>query len=158
MKVGVLICLLLVGSVTRAGVESGAFEEARRVPRGGPPSFFIFTTSFGKYTIRHDGMGELGVNGTRRPFYLGQKIRLVGRLEQLYFREFEDDVLLLYQVSSGRVYLARMNQTTKRIRWHTPLQGSDAGPCVVEGEEAHCGAPEALTRIDLKTGSPVKSE
>ena len=158
MKIGVLICvLMLAGSVSQAGVESqavdeGAFERARQVPSKSQPSFFVFSTSFGKYTIRHDGMGELALNGKRRPFYLQPKIRLVGRLEQLYFREHKGDLLLLYQVSDGSVYLARMVQESKRIRWRTLVKASDPGPCVVEGDETHCGE---TAKINLTTGDRI---
>lgn len=156
MRLVVLICLLMLAvSVTRAGVEEGAFEQARQAPRAGQPSFFIFSTSFGKYTIRHDGMGELALNGKRRSFYLSQKIRLVGRLEQLYFREYEADLLLLYQVTDGTVYLARMVQESKKIRWLTQVKRNNPGPCVVEGDEARCGDDNDPIRIDLKTGAKL---
>lgn len=154
MKIGVLVCvLLLAGPVTRAGVEGGAFEEARRIGSGRQAAFFLFSTSFGRYVIRHDGMGELGSNGRRRMFYLSQKIRLVGRLERVYFREHEGDLLLLYQVTDGKVYLARMIQESKKICWSTLVTENAPGPCVVEGEEAHCGVAADLTKIDLNNGA-----
>jgi hypothetical protein len=153
MKIGVLVCvLLLAGSVSGAGGEDGAFEQAKEVPNANNPTFFRFTTSFGNYTIGNNGVGELGFNGKRRLFYLHAKIRLVGRLRHMYFREYQRDLLLLYQVSDGRVYLARMNQESKQVRWFTLIEGHDVGPCVVKGEEAHCGESEDIKKIDLKTG------
>lgn len=158
MKIGVLLCvLLLAGSVTQTGVETSTFEQAQRIGEGRQPAFFLFSTSFGRYVIRHDGMGELGSNGRRRPFYLGPKIRLVGRLERMSFREYQGDLLLLYQVTNGTEYLARMNQDTKKIRWLTPVEGNGIGPCVVDGDEARCGAADDLTKIDLNTGAPIKA-
>ena len=158
MKIGVLLCVLLLGvSATPAANDEGAFEPARCVPDISKPSFFIFSTSFGRYTIRNDGMGELGANGRRRPFYLSEKIRLVGRLKRMYFREHQGDLLLLYEVTGGKVYLARMIQESKKVRWFTPVEGSDIGPCVVEGDEARCGAADDWTKIDLNTGARVKS-
>jgi hypothetical protein len=145
MKIVVLVCLLiLAGSISRAGVEDGGFELAREVPNASQPQFFRFTTSFGNYTIGTNGVGELGFNGKRRLFYLNTKIGLVGRLRHIYFREYEKDLLLLYQVSDGKVYLARMNQESKQVRWRTPA----TMPCEVEGDVARCDE----TRIDLKTG------
>jgi hypothetical protein len=145
MKIVVLICvLILAGSISRAGVEDGGFELAREIPNASQPSFFRFTTSFGNYTIGNNGVGELGVNGKRRLFFLNTKIQLVGRLRHIYFREYEKDLLLLYQVSDGKVFLARMNQESKQIRWRTPA----TMPCEVEGDVARCDA----TKIDLKTG------
>ena len=153
MKIGVLVCvLMLAGSVCGAGVEDGAFEQATEIPDASKPTFFQFTTSFGNYTIGNNGVGELGFNGKRRLFYLHTKIRLVGRLRHIYFREYERDLLLLYQVSDGKVYLARMNQDSKKVRWFTLIEGTGVGPCVVKGEEAHCGESDDITKIDLKTG------
>lgn len=156
MKIGVLICVLLfVVTATPAASEDGGFELAQCVPDCSQASFFIFSTSFGKYTIGNNGMGELGTNGKQRPFYLHNKIRLVGRLKQMYFREHQNDLLLLYQVSDGKVYLARMIQESKKVRWFTLVKEKDPGPCLVKGDEAHCGAGDDLTKIDLTNGKYV---
>lgn len=156
MKILVLICVLLLGvSATAAVNQDGAFERARSVPNVMKPTFFIFSTSFGRYTIGNNGMGELGANGRRRAFYLNTKIRLVGRLKQMYFREYQNDLLLLYQVSDGKVYLARMIQESKQVRWFTLVKENDPGPCVVKGNEAHCGTADDLTKIDLGNGNYV---
>ena len=158
MKIGVLICvLLLVVTATPAANEEGVFEQARCVPNCGQATFFSFSTSFGRYTIRHDGMGELGANGKHRLFYLHNKIRIVGRLKHIYFREHQKDLLLLYMLSDGKVYLARMIQESKKVRWFTPIAGSSIGSCVVEGEEARCGDGDNLTKINLTDGSQMNS-
>ena len=154
MKIVVLVCvLILAGSVSGAGVDDGGFEQARAVPNASQAMFFRFTTSFGNYTIGNNGVGELGFNGKRRLFYLHTKVRLVGRLRHMYFREYERDLLLLYQVTNGSVYLARMNQESKQVRWFTLVEGTGIGPCFVKGAEAHCGENEEVKKIDLKTGN-----
>ena len=159
MKTGVLICLLLlVVTAVPAANEDGGFELARCVPNCGQASFFIFSTSFGRYTVRSDGFGELGANGRKRLFDLKPKIRLVGRLRHIYFREHQSDLLLLYQLTDGKVYLARMIQESKKVRWFTPIPGDDIGACVVESDEAHCGDGDNLTKIDLNNGARVKTE
>ena len=156
MKTGVLICLLLfVVTAVPAANEDGGFEQARCVPNCGQASFFIFPTSFGRYTVRSDGFGELGANGKKRLFDLKPKIRLVGRLRHIYFREHQNDLLLLYMQSDGKVYLARMMQESKKIRWITPIT-ENIGSCEVKGEEAHCGAADALAKIDLANGTYVR--
>jgi hypothetical protein len=157
MKIGVLICVLMVVSLAAQDpvVQPGAFESARCVPNVMSPTFFIFSTSFGRYTIGNNGMGELGANGKKRLFYLNTKIRLVGRLKAMYFREHEGDLLLLYQVSDGKVYLARMIQESKKIRWFTLVKETDPGPCLVEGDEVHCGEAGDLTKINLTKGNHV---
>ena len=156
MKIPVLICVLLLGVfATQAANQDGSFEPARCVPDANKPTFFIFSTSFGRYTIGNNGIGELGANRKHRLFYLSEKIRLVGRLKQMYFREHQGDLLLLYQVSDGKVYLARMNQDSKKVRWFTLVKENNPGPCVVKDDEAHCGAADDLTKIDLTNGNYV---
>ena len=158
MKTGLLICLLLlVVTAVPAANEDGGFEQARCVPGCDRPSFFRFSTSFGGYTIRSDGWGELGANRTKRLFDLKPKIRLVGRLRHLYFREYQNDLLLLYMQSDGKVYLARMMQESKKVRWITPIMDNIAS-CEVKGDEARCGEGDNLTKIDLNTGAHVKTE
>jgi hypothetical protein len=156
MKTFTLICVLLLGVfATPAAVDDGAFESARCVPNADKPTFFIFSTSFGRYTIGNNGTGELGANGKRRLFYLSEKIRLAGRLKQMYFREYQSDLLLLYQVSDGKVYIARMIQESKKVRWFTLVKDQSPGPCLVQGDEAHCGEGDDLTKIDLTNGNYV---
>jgi hypothetical protein len=155
MKTGAVICLLLlVVTVVPAANEDGAFEQARCVPNCGQASFFIFSSSFGRYTLRSDGFGELGANGKKRLFDLKPKIRLVGRLRHIYFREYQNDLLVLYMVTDGKVYLARMMQESKKVRWFTAIT-ANIGSCEVKGEEAHCGQGDNLTKIDLATGKYV---
>ena len=156
MKFAVLICVLMLTlSATRASVvETGAFEQARRIGEAHQRSFFLFSTAFGRYIIRHDGMGEVTFGARRRAFWL--KRGMVGRVEKVYCHEYQGDLLLLYEVSNGGGYAARMNQQSRKMRWLTPVDGNSIGPCVVDGDEAHCGAAEKLTKIDLDTGARLQ--
>lgn len=154
MKVLAVICfvVLTVTSSIASSIEladTRAFEKARRIGEGNQRSFFLFSTATGKYAIRHDGFGEVSLNARRRVFQL--KLGMAGRVEQVYFGEYQGDVLLLYEVSDGRgslAYLARMNQQTRKTRWLTEIGVDDIGPCPIEGAAAHCGS----ARIDLTTG------
>lgn len=152
MKAGVLICLLLmVGSSTQdAVVQTGAFEEARRA--GDPPqsTFFFFSTSYGNYVVRHDGLGEVGTPRRNLQFLL--KTGRIGRVERMYFQEYQGDLLLSFE--AGDIgYVRRMNQQTRKMRWLTPIDETVVNQCVVEGNEIHCGDGDNLTKIDLKTGA-----
>jgi len=62
-------------------------------------------------------------------------------------------VVLVYRVSNGSAYIGRMNQQSRKRRWLTPIPEQDVASCVVEGEEARCGAGDELTKINLNTGS-----
>jgi hypothetical protein len=154
MKTGVLICLLLTFPTTHAFQETAAFEKARRLGEGKQRSFFLFSTATARYTIRHDGMGEISSNRKHLIFYL--KIGRSGRLEQVYFHEYLGDLLLLYEVSDGMAYLTRLNPQTRKKRWVTALDVDKIGPCSIEGGAVSCGPTGDSTTIDLKTGAEIK--
>ena len=154
MKFRAAICLVLltfsaVQIPVRASLETAAFEKARRLGQGKQRAFFMFSTSAGKYTIRHDGLGEVQSPRIGTLFHL--KLGMTGRIEQVYFREYQGDLLLLYEVSDGRdslAYVTRLNQETRKRAWLTPINLADVGPCSVEDDIARCES----TAIDLKTG------
>ena len=155
MKLLAVICLLILTfsatyvPASRAAIETASFEKARRLGTGKQRACFMFSTSAGKYTIRHDGLGEVASRRIGTLFHL--KLGMAGRIEQVYFHEYEGDLLLLYEVSDGRdrlAYATRLNQETRKRVWLTPINLADVGPCSVEDDGAHCGS----TVIDLKTG------
>ena len=157
MRIGVLICALMlaVSTTQDAVVKTGAFAEANRL--GEPPglTFFMFSTSYGQYVIRHDGLGEVGTPGKHLQFLL--KVGLKGRVERMYFQEYQGDLLLSFEV--GEIgYVRRMNEQTRKMRWLTPIDATVVDQCVVEKNELKCGDGDNLTRIDLNTGSRVKTE
>ena len=155
MKIGVLICLLMIVSSTAqdAVVPTGAFAEARRL--GQPPelTFFLFSSSYGNYVIRHDGLGEVGIPGRNLQFYL--TTGMTGRVERMYYREYEGDLLLSFEVGETG-YVRRMNQQTRKMRWLTPIDATVVDQCVVEADEVHCGDGDEFIKIDLKTGARLK--
>jgi hypothetical protein len=151
MKVGVLICvLMMVGSTTQdAVVQTGAFAEARRQGDPAGLEFFMFSTSYGNYVVRHDGLGEVGTARRNLQFLL--KSGMSGRVERMYFLEYQGDLLLSFEV--GKIgYVRRMNQQSRKMRWLTPIDRSVVNECVVEENEMHCGDGADSTKIDLKTG------
>jgi hypothetical protein len=144
MKIIALICaLVMTVSAIQPAVETGAFEEARPVGE-----FFMFSTAFGRYIIRDDGMGEVTFGAKRRAFWL--KRGMAGRIDRVYFHEYEGDLLVLYEVNDKTGYMARMNQQQRKIRWTTPV----TGPCAVEGDVANCEA----SKINLTTGARVNPD
>jgi len=153
MKVGILVCVLIacVSAAAFSIVETGDFEEARRIGEGNERSFFLFSTAIGHYAIRHDGMGEVSINARRRVFFL--KLDARARLEKIYFHEYQGDVVFVYAMNNGRSYVARMNQQSRKTRWLTAVEGSNIGPCAVAGSEAQCGESDRLTKINLNTGA-----
>lgn len=155
MKTGVLICLLLITVPPTQGFqETAAFEKARQLGEWHQRSFFLFSTSTAKYVIRNDGMGEISAKKMHLIFHL--KVGAGGRVEQIYFREYQGDLLLLYEVSNGTGYLTRLNPQTRKRRWLTPIDVNKIGLCSVEAEAVSCGPADDLTTIDLKNGAELK--
>jgi len=152
MKIGVLICvLMLTGAATQdAVVQTDGFAEANRL--GEPPqqSFFLFSTSYGSYIIRHDGLSEVGIPGKNLKFLL--KVGMTGRVERMYFVEHQGDLLLSFEAGKTG-YVRRMNQKTRKMHWLTPIDASVVDQCVVEPNAVHCGKGDNVTKIDLKTGA-----
>ncbi len=129
--VGVAVLWSVALSVSAAGE---AFALADRVGEGNERSFFVLSTSAGGYVIRHDGMGEFtSPAGLRRVFVL--KVR--GRIDRMYFLEHQRDLFLMYEghdAASQWAYLVRMEQTKRKARWVTAIDGIGLGAPVIEGE------------------------
>ena len=113
-----------------------AFTLADRVGEGDERSFFMVSTSAGGYVIRHDGMGEFtSPAGLRRVFML--KVGAKARIDRVYFLEHQRDLFLLYEVHDTKsrwAYLVRMEQTKRKARWITEIDGVDLGAPVIQGE------------------------
>ncbi len=138
MRKLLVLCLgvAVLGSMAlNASAASESFALADRVGEGNERSFFTLSTSAGGYVIRHDGMGEFtSPAGLRRVFML--KVGK-GRIDRMYFLEHQRDLFLMYEVhdaSSRWSYLVRMEQTKRKARWITEIDGSELGAPVVEGE------------------------
>ena len=130
------VCLAVVIAVC-AAVPAGANEEspftlARRVGEPHLRYMHLFTTSVGKYTIRHDGFGEVYVGGRKKNFHLKASPR--NKIESLYFYEYEGDLLLLYR-SGGTGYLVRLDQQTRKIR-STHVVNPNFNPPVIRERSA----------------------
>ena len=157
MKIMVVICLLIIAAGAYAQdpvVQTGAFAEANRL--GDPPAltFFLFSTEYGNYVIRHDGLGEIGTPGKHLQFLL--KVGMPGRVERMYFLEYQGDLLMSFEAGKTG-FVRRMNQQTRKMRWLTPIDASVINRCVVESNEVHCGDADKLIKIDLKTGAAIKT-
>ena len=136
MRKILLVCLgvAVLWSVALGASES--FALAERVGEGNERSFFVLSTSAGNYIIRHDGMGEFtSPAGLRRVFML--KLGAKGRIDRIYFLEHQRDLFLMYEVhdaSSQWAYLVRMEQTKRKARWITEVDGTGLGAPAIQGE------------------------
>ena len=124
MKQFLMVCLLLVGAAfplasaraQRTADEVSPFVLADRFGEASARerTFFLFSTSVAKYILRHDGTGEATSRaGIRRSIYL--KVGAGERIERVYSLEYQGELLLLYQAGDSG-YLARMNQSSRKVR------------------------------------------
>ena len=126
-------------------------------------SFFTFSTNGYGYIIRADGQGQSSAKfgttpGSDRPrnfqLTMGQK----GHLERFYFVEYEEDVLLMYEVSDSRsdwAYVVRLDQKKLKPKWIKGVSGLNIGPALVEAEYGYLTAANLLIKIDLRSGAFV---
>lgn len=125
------VCLAVVIAVGAAGpvhaLGESPFILARRVGEPHRHYMHTFKTSVGKYTIRHDGFGEVYVGGWKKNFHLKANPR--NKIEWVYFYEYKGDLLLLYR-SGGTGYLVRLVQQTTKIK-STHIVNHDFEPPVI---------------------------
>ncbi len=127
-----LICLMWWPVALGTTFSAETFSLADRVGEPNARSFFLFSTAAGQYAVRHDGMGEMtSPKGMRRVFNL--RVGARARIENVYYLEHQGDLFLLYEVTGQVFYLARMEQTKRKLRWSTELRDVTDAP-VIDGD------------------------
>jgi hypothetical protein len=138
--------------------EERPFTAVGRIGDPGYRSFFIFPTRNSGYTIRADGYAESS-SGKARPRNFSLPLGQSGHMVRFYFLEYENDLLLIYELSDERLgwgYLVRLNQKTLRPKWALPVNGFNIGPGLVDrASDAYLSAANLFARVDLKTGTYV---
>lgn len=165
MKPQALLLLILLGTVASAqpaqdrAVTQKPQPICNRVPRVGEDtwrSFFMFSASGHDYTIRADGRGE-SIFGKVRAHNFTLKADQ-GHLEQVYYCELENDLVLLYEVSdqaNGWGYVVRLSQTTFKPKWLAGISALNLGPALVDGEYLYLTASSLIAKLDLQSGAYV---
>jgi hypothetical protein len=128
MKTLVVVCVGVLVAVSaavpayaqRADEEVSPFTLARHIG-----AFHLFSTSAGKYTIRHDGWGEVYIGNRKRNFQVKAGAR--ERIKRLYYFEYGDDLLLLYEAAAAG-YVLRLDQKTRKIKKATVIDGDFEPP------------------------------
>ena len=132
MVVVCLICLMWWPLAPGATFSAETFILADRVGEPNARSFFLFSTSAGQFAVRHDGMGEMtSPKGMRRVFNL--RVGARARIENVYYLEHQGDLFLMYEVTGQIFHLVRMEQTKRKLRWSTQIDGVTEAP-VIDGE------------------------
>ena len=128
MKNLVVVCVGVLVAVSaavpaypqRTDEEVSPFSLARHIG-----AFHLFSTSAGKYTIRRDGWGEVYIGDRKRNFQVKAGPR--ERIKRLYYFEYGDDLLLLYEAAASG-YVVRLDQKTRKIKKATVIDGDFEPP------------------------------
>ena len=128
----IVVCSSFTANAQTTG-NRHSLELANRVGEGNERSFFLFSIPGGTYIARHDGFVEASIPGDkRRTFSL--RISRGERLDRVYYSDFEGDLLLACETTSGRVFATRLQQRTRKIKWTTSLEGYNLGPGLIDGD------------------------
>jgi hypothetical protein len=92
-------------------------------------AFHLFSTSAGKYTIRHNGWSEVYIGNRKRNFLVKASAR--EHIKRLYYFEYEGDLLLLYEAGASG-YLLRLDQKTRRVKKAAVIDGDFEPPLLKE--------------------------
>jgi hypothetical protein len=111
VALGIALFAVSVVAPARASQELSPFTLVRRVGEPHLRYLHLFSTSAGKYTIRHDGFGEVYVGNRKKNFHLKTDGR--AKIEWVYFYEYEGDLLLFYR-TAGSGYFVRLDQKTRK--------------------------------------------
>ena len=160
--VAVCLSVLVCCSSAMAGPRPAqSFEVADYVGDGSVRSFFLFSTSAGKYVLRRDGMCEVTAStGMRRVFKL--KLAPRSRLEHVFYLEHDGDLFLFYEgYDAGGTwsYLVRLDQTKRKNpqRWLAAV--TTPGAPVIDGDMVLIGTV-AIDKADghVMTGDGKRVE
>jgi hypothetical protein len=123
------------------------FTAAERSGDPYPRYFFHWSTSAGNYIVRQDGMGEFTSHqGLRRVFFM--KTGGKGKLERVFYLEHERDLFLLYEVRHHGFYLARMEQTKRKLKWLTALGDLSGEDPSLDGDVIRIGKSVEVSKAD----------
>jgi hypothetical protein len=117
LALGIAVWVGCAATPARAQEES-PFTLVERVAVPDRLYLHMFSTSVGKYTIRHDGFGEVYVGIRKENFHLKRGGRT--KIEWMYVYEYNRDLLLLYRTGETG-YLVRLDQRTRKIKSATFL-------------------------------------
>ena len=150
-------CIVVCSSFAahaQSTVNRHTLELANRVGEKNERSFFLFSIPGGTYIARHDGFIEASVPGEKRRVFI-LKMGRGERLDRVYYSDFEGDLLLACETTSGRVFATRIQQRTRKIKWTTSLEGYNLGPGLIDDDALFMSAANKLMRIDLAAGESI---
>jgi len=149
----IVVCCPCTGQA-QTPVSRHPLELANRVGEGNERSFFLFSIPGGTYIARNDGLVEASIPGDKRRTFPLRMTR-GERLSRLYYSDFEGDLLLACETSSGRVFAARVQQRTRKIKWTTSLEGYNLGPGLIDDNALFMSAANKLMKFDLINGDSL---
>ena len=131
----------------------GEFRSAVGTPAEAPAAFEFESGGF-SYRVAANGNGRRVKGDKTRRYNLhldgGESIR------RLYFTEYGDDLLLLYDVDGGEagpsVYIARLEQPSMRALWRQSAP-TDGVEVLRQGGTLYLGGAGFVARLELNSGA-----
>jgi hypothetical protein len=152
----VILILLLASSVT-AQQTSQAFSAAKSFPEPPDTASFEFSSGGHQYRVSGNGKGHRSGNDKRRTFSL--RVAPNDYLTpELYYAEYEGDLLLIAEVSNGEYgmgFLARLDGATLRMKWKRVIPGFNVGQGLLDGAFAYVTGIGFVGKVNLKSGAYV---
>jgi hypothetical protein len=153
----ILLLMLLLLLTTSVTAEQRSFSEAKSLPDQNEPESFEFSTANSKYRISHDGRGLRTGKSDSRSFSLGLS-RSDRLARELYYAEYERDLLLIGEVSdgeSGSGFIVRLDGRNLKAKWKQVVSGFNIGPGLIDATYAYVTGIGFIGKINLKSGAYV---
>jgi hypothetical protein len=135
---------------------STVFQEARAVNDNATPDpeAFEFEMKGFAYHIRQNGNGRRTKGKRSRGFNL--RLDSGDSVSQLFYTEFEGDLLLLLHVGgAGSGVVTRLEQPSMRGLWRQRIAASDVGHPLRDGHDLYVTGAGFVGKLDLRTGEYV---
>ena len=146
--------ILLLASSVIAQQTSQPFSAAKSFPELPDTASFEFSSGGYQYRIAGNGKGHRSGNN-KRSFNL--RVAPNDYLtHNLYFTEYEGDLLLIAEVSNGDYgmgFIARLDGATLRMKWKRVIPGFNVGQGLLDGAFAYVTGIGFVGKVNLKSGA-----
>jgi hypothetical protein len=151
----VFILILLSASPSIAQQSPQAFSPAKSFPEPPDTASFEFSSGGFQYKIAGNGKGHRSRNGKR--LSLGLRVAPNDYLtHELYYAEYEGDLLLIAEVSNGDYgmgFIARLDGSTLRMKWKRVIPGFNVGQGLLDGAFAYVTGIGFVGKVNLRSGA-----
>jgi len=151
---GPFIVILWLACPTIAQQSPKPFSVAKSFPDPIEAASFEFSAGGFQYNVAENGIGHRSANN-QRTFNL-RLARHDYLMRELYFAEYEGDLLLIAEVSNGEYgmgFIARLDGTTLRMKWKRVIPGFNVGRGLLDGAYVYVTGIGFVGKVNLQSGA-----